>query len=236
MNMQQINKRLIVSLATLLVVCGASFTGSALAHDGVSGSDNSGSGSSHDSVVTTASSDTENEQETEHSKTLREQFKEDAKTKVQAERKLQAKAKTQDQRQKSCDARKANLTKRMDNSVTAAQRHKAVFDKFYTKVKNFYDTKNLNVANYDELTANVDKAEQDAVDQIAALKALDVTVDCTQADSLATNINAFQTAVGSTRDSLKAYRKSLVALITQIHGASTSTDKTEDSSTNTTTE
>jgi small-conductance mechanosensitive channel len=234
--MQQLNKKLILSLAALLVVCGASLTGTALAHDGVSGSGNSGSGSNDDSVATTAASETDNDQETEHSKTLREQFKEDAKTKVQADRKLQAKAKTHEQLQKSCDARKANLTKRMNNSVAAAQRHKDVFDKFYTKDKNFYVTKKLNVANYDELTANVDKAQQDAVDQIAALKALDLAVDCTQTDSLATNISAFQTAVGSTRDSLKAYRKSLVALITQLHGASTSTDKTDDSSNNTTTE
>jgi hypothetical protein len=230
--MQKINKRLILSLAALLVVCGSSLTGKALAHDG----GDSGSGRSNDTVIKTAASETENDQETEHSKTLREQFKEDAKTKIQAERKLQAKAKTQEQRQKSCEARKANLTKRMNNSVTAAQRHKDVFDKFYVKVKNFYVTKKLNVANYDELTANVDKAQQDAVDQIAALKGLDVAVDCTQSDSLATNLKAFQTAVGSTRDSLKAYRKSLVALITQIHGASTSTNKNEESSTNATTE
>jgi hypothetical protein len=59
-----------------------------------------------------------------------------------------------------------------------------------------------------------------------------ISVDCTQTDSLATNITAFQTAVKSTRDSLKAYRSSLVDLITALHGASTSTD---DSSTNGTT-
>jgi hypothetical protein len=238
--MQQLNKRLIFSLAALIIVCGVSLSGgTALAEHGRnSGSGGGGSDSSNDTaeVATSSTTDSNNEQETEHSKTLRDQFRDQAKVKVQADRKEKAQTKTAEQRQKSCTARKANLTKRMTNSVAAAQRHKEVFDKIYTRVKTFHDTKKLDVANYDTLVANVDKAQQEATDQIAALKALDVTVDCTQTDSLATNITAFQTAVKETRESIKAYRKSLVELITQLHGASTSTDKTKDSSTNSTTE
>jgi chromosome segregation ATPase len=223
--MQQINKRLILSLAALLVVCGASLSGgTVLAERG-----------SNDSVVTASSTETENETETVHSQTLREQFRQTAKVQVQAKMEDKAKTHTAQQRQKSCEARKTNLTKRMNNAVAAAQRHKTKFDAIYTRVKTFHDSKNLNVANYDSLVAAVDKAQQDAADQIAALKALDIAVDCTQTDSLATNISAFQTAVKSTRDSLKTYRKSLVDLITALHGASTSTDKTDDSSTNSTT-
>jgi chromosome segregation ATPase len=233
--MQQINKRFLLSLAALLVVCGVSLSGgTALAHDGESGSTSSNSGSgSHDSVTTASSTDTESETETEHSQTLREQFRQTARTEIKAKMEDKTKTHTAEQRQKSCEARKTNLTKRMSNAVAAAQRHKEKFDAIYTKIKAFHDSKNLNVANYDSLTAAADKAQQDAADQIAALKALDVTVDCSQTDSLATNISAFQTAVKSTRDSLKTYRKSLVDLITALHGASTSTDKTENSSTNT---
>jgi|GEM_PF-2121088 len=241
--MQQINKRLILSLAALLVVCGASLSGgTALAEHG--GSNNSGPGSnSDDSVVTasTNSTETENEQETEHSQSLREQFKEQARTKVQSEVKAKVQQKTQAQKQQACTARKTNLQNRLNNATSAAQRHKDTFDNIYTKIKNFYTNKKLNVANYNTLTTAADKAQQDAADQIAALKGLDITVDCTQADSLATNLTAFQTAEKSTRDSLKSYRKSLVDIITALHGASTSTDKTgststDDSSTNSTTE
>jgi hypothetical protein len=170
--MQQLNKRLILSLAALLVVCGVSLSGGTVLaeHGSNSGSGGGGSDSSNDTaeVATSSTTDTNNEQETEHSKTLRDQFRDQAKVKVQADRKEKAQTKTAEQRQKSCTARKANLTKRMTNSVAAAQRHKEVFDK--------------------------------------------------------------------TRESIKAYRKSLVELITQLHGASTSTDKTKDSSTNSTTE
>jgi hypothetical protein len=242
--MQHINKRFILSLATLLVVCGASLSGTALAEHGggsESGTSSSGSNNTTESHVETAdasstsSSDTENEQETQHSMTLRDQFKQTAQTKIKTEMQDKAKVHTAAQRKQSCEARKTHLTNRMNNAVAAAQRHKQVFDSIYTKIKNFHDSKNLNVANYTTLTAAADAAQQDAADQIAALKALDISVDCTQTDSLATNISAFQTAVKSTRDSLKAYRKALVAITTALHGASTSTDKTKDSSTNTTT-
>jgi hypothetical protein len=248
--MQQFNKRLILSLAALLVICGASLSGGTVlaehgSNSGSGGSGSSGSSENETEVSATSSStstDTENETEveTEHSQTLREQFKQMAKTEVHAKMQDKAKVHTAEQIQKSCEARKTNLTKRMSNSVAAAERHKAVFDKIYTRVQDFYTTKKLNVTNYDTLKASVDTAQQDAADQIAALKALDVTVDCTQTDSLATNISAFQAAVKSTRDSLKTYRKAIVDLITQIHGASTSTDKTtdtttDDSSTNSTT-
>jgi chromosome segregation ATPase len=237
------NRRLVMSLAALLVVCGLSLSNTATAREAESGSNSgsgsssTGSGSSHGTEVAAQSNETETETEVEHgqetakSQTLREQFKQEAKTKVETEHKSQAKVKSAEQKQKSCEARKASLTKRMNNSVAAAQRHKENFDKIYARVKTFHDTKSLNVTNYDTLVASVDKAQQDAVDQIAALKALDVAVDCTQTDSLATNISAFQTAVKSTRDSLKTYRKAIVDLITQLHGASSSTTKTGDSGT-----
>jgi chromosome segregation ATPase len=239
--MQKINGRLILSLAALLVVCGASLSGgTVLARDGESGS-GSGSGTSgrssteveHDAVTTTTAheteTETETEQETAKTQTLRDQFKQEAKTKVQTEVKAKAQVKTTEQKQKACEARKTNLTKRMDNSVAAAQRHKDNFDKIYAKVVAFQTSKNLTVANYASLKAAADAASSDATAKIAALKALNVTVDCTQTDSLASNITAFQTAVKSTRDSLKDYRKTIVALITALHDANGT--KTEDSST-----
>jgi hypothetical protein len=242
--MQQFNKRLITSALALVLVCGVSLSGSAAAeHGSNSGSDSTSVSGSHDATesstevahaVTSTHDSTENEteQEIQKSQVLREQFKEQAHAKVQADLKDKAQTKTKEQKQQACTARKANLTKRMNHAVAGAQKHKDNIDKTYAKVKAFHDAKNLNVANYDTLTAAVDKAQSDATAQIAALKALNISVDCTQTDSLATNITAFQTAVKSTRDSLKAYRSSLVDLITALHGASTSTD---DSSTNGTT-
>lgn len=158
---------------------------------------------------------------------LAEKFKLEAKSKLEA---AQAKhqERTQEQREKACTARKANLTKRMANAVAQAKRHKEVMDKFYTKVKSFYTDKNLSVSNYADLTAAVDKAQADSQTSIDALSALDVNVDCSS-QTVAASVSAFQTAVSSSRDSLKAYRKSLVDLITALKGASTGADKSSDS-------
>jgi hypothetical protein len=236
--MRKFNGRLVMSIAALLVVCGVSLSsGSVFAEHGSGDSgetsSSSGSGSNKTAVaVTSDTSETETEQETEKSQTLREQFKQEAQTKVQGEVKAKVQAKTAEQKQQACTARKANLTKRMNNAVTAAQRHKDTFDKIYTKVQAFKTSKNLTVANYDSLKAAADAAQSDATTKIAALKALNVSVDCTQTDSLATIITAFQTAEKATRDSLKDYRKAVVALITALHDANKTT--TDDSSTNAT--
>jgi hypothetical protein len=235
LKMQQINKRIVMSAVALLLVCGVSLSGSAFAEHGAddsSGSTTSTETENHTSTTTSSStSSTENETETEnHAHDLMEQFKQQGQAKVQAEIKDKASTRTAQQRQQSCEARKTALTKRMANAVTAAQRHKDTFDSIYTKVKAFHDSKNLNVANYDNLVAAVDSAQADATAKIGALKSLDVTVDCTQVNSVTTNVSAFREAVSSSRDSLKAYRKALVALVTALHGASTST--TNNSSTN----
>jgi hypothetical protein len=247
--MQQFNKRILMSAVALLLVCGVSLQGAALAHDGVddSASGSSSSGSSGSDGTSSASSsggsesenETTNETHTQQTDLLMRKFRDQGKVKLQQTESSKTRH-TQQQRQKSCQARSAALTNHMKNAVTAAGKHKQVFDNIYTKVKGFHDSKNLSVTNYDQLVAAVDTAQADAAAKIAALKALNVNVDCTQVDSLTTNVSAFREAVSATRDSLKSYRKSIVSLITALKGASTSTDKSststdDNSSTNNTT-
>jgi hypothetical protein len=237
--MQQINKRLLAAMAVLVLVCGVSLSGSALAEQGSdsgSASPNSGSGSSGSSGSSTSTTPTKTEPENEtevenHAHDLAEQFRQQGRAKVQAEVKDNVKAHTTEVRQKSCEARKASLTKRMNNLVKNSQKHKEVFDKIYTKVKAFHDSKNLNTTDYAALTAKVDTAQADADAKIAALKSLDVTVDCTHTN-VADGVSAFRAATSSTRDSLKAYRKALTALIVAVHQSAESTSPTDNSSSN----
>ena len=193
-------RRLAVSLSVIVLFSGAALAASA-------------------SAVEPTGRDTQ----LDNSDTLAQQFKQEAKSQLEA---AQAKHQehTEQQRETACTARKTNLTKRMANSVSQAKRHKDVIDKFYTKVKAFYTQKNLNVANYADLTAAADTAQNNAQTSIDALSVLDVNVDCSS-QTVAASVSAFQTAVQSTRDSLKTYRKSLVDLITAMKGASTGTDK-----------
>lgn len=203
-------QRFIFSLVTLLLASSFALAAPAVAQDGQS-SDNT----------------TQGVAEAQKSGNLAEQFREQAQARLE-QAKQNHQEKTEAERQKSCDARKTALTKRMANAVSQAKRHKAVFDKIYTRVKDFYTTKQLSVSNYADLTAKVDTAAANAQTNIDALAALNVNVDCTS-QTVSSSVDAFQAAVKSSRDSLKAYRASIVDLITAIKGASTSTT---DSSTN----
>lgn len=225
--MRKLNRRIIVSLLVLVLICGVRLSGSALAKHG--------SGLAVASNVSSTSvPPTDTEQDTEihnHANVLMQQYLHQDQADVQSKTKGKSEMHTHMQRLQSCDARKTALTNRMSNAVEASQRHKAVFDSLYTKIKTFYTSKNLNVASYADLSSKVDTARTDAATEITALQSLDITVDCTQADSLAGKVSAFQAALSATRDSLKAYRTALVNLITAIHGAS-SAHSSSGSSTN----
>lgn len=229
-------KRFTLSLAALMLFSGVGIVTPALAHDGESSGDNttttnnSGSGSSGSS---SGSNDSTSSSEVRD--LLESQFKLQGKLKNEAAREASKEHNTEAQREKACTARKANLTKRMNNAVSQAKKHKAVFDKIYTRVQNFYTTKKLNVTNYDTLKTQADTAQQASQASIDALSALNVNVDCTS-QTVADSVSAFQQAVTVSRDTLKAYRKSLVSLITALKGASTSTDKSTNTDTSTNTE
>jgi hypothetical protein len=204
-------KRLIISVAALTLLSGVAATlparSTAAERSPQSASDNNVTGD--DSAGPSGAGGS-----------LTEQFREVAKQKVQ-QAKQNHKKQTEAQREKVCDAREANLTKRMSRSVTVANQYKDNIDRIYGKVKDFYTTKQLNVANYDELTANVDTAQSAAADSISALKSLDVSVDCAS-QTVADSVASFREAVTGSRDSLKTYRQALVDLITSLKGASTS--------------
>jgi hypothetical protein len=214
-------KRFILSLSALLLISGLALGAPVSARAGTSGV----SGSSGHDAAEASSALSGNQTETEvenHAHDLAEQFRSQAKTELDA-KKSQVKEHTQEQRQKSCEGRKTNLTKRMANAVTNAQNHKAVFDKIYTRVKTFHDTKNLDVPNYAVLTANADTAQANAAASITALQQLDVNVDCTS-QTVADSVSAFQQAVKNARDSLKTYRASITELIKAVKAVSASAD------------
>lgn len=145
-----------------------------------------------------------------------------------AEARLKVQAKTHIVRQKACEARKAGLERRMDRAVTQAEKHKAVFDKIYNRVKEFHDDKNLATPNYEQLAAVVDTAQSDAAASIAALDSLNFEIDCTQ-DNVADSVTAFKEALKETRDSLKDYRKAIVDFVKAVHqSAKESSDNSSD--------
>jgi hypothetical protein len=222
------SKRFLASLAALLLFSGVAMTAPVAARDGGRGSSDVSSSSD---VATAADDNTTSDSSTSGS-TLVEQFREQAKEKIRAAR-LKGETQSQTHRQQACTARKAALTKRMSNAVRNADNLKGVMDRMFTKLQTFYTNKNLNVADYAALKSAVETAQTNAQTSINALSTLNVNVDCSS-QTVADSVSAFQTAVGNTRDSLKAYRKTLVDLINSLKGASTGAHSTTDSADNST--
>jgi len=164
-------------------------------------------------VATTTSA--ENEQETGDD-TLRAQ----AKSLLQTERQ-KGKEHSTAQRQKACEAHKAELTKREANYAAAAQRHLNTFNAIFTKVQAFHDSKQLTVANYDTLVATAKTKQAAAQTAVDELKALDVSIDCTQSDPAST-VAELKTAVKNARTALQDYRAAIKDVIVALKGASTS--------------
>ncbi len=201
--MKQFNKRMILSVFSLLFVFALAGGSVAMARE-TEGSDDS---ATHESSETKT-----------RAHDLTERFKKKADDRLKTARE-KVKEKTHEERQKSCEARKSGLTNRMNNKVAHAEKHKTTFDNIFTRVKKFHDEKNLNTPDYDALVAKVNTAQADAASNIAALKALDVSIDCTQ-PKVADSVSSFREAVNATRESLKNYRIALKDLIKAVHDSS----------------
>ncbi|HSX29606.1 MAG TPA: hypothetical protein VLE73_03540 [Candidatus Saccharimonadales bacterium] len=177
-----------------------------------SGSGDSSNDSSDDNTTTTSNSETESNDDnaTKQRKTeLRQSLRKEAVTRTQerlSENKL-----------KVCEKHETQINSIMTNRVTQAQNHIDVFSKIYERVKAFYTDKSLSVANYDELTANVDSAKVKAEATLAVLKDSD-TFKCDAQDPKAI-VTDFKTYHKQLRDDLKAYRTAIKDLIVAVKSA-----------------
>ena len=78
------------------------------------------------------------------------------------------------------------------------------------------------VANYDTLVATAKTKQAAAQSAVNELKALDVTIDCTQPDPAST-VATLKAAVQKARSALQDYRASIKDVVVALKGASTST-------------
>jgi hypothetical protein len=140
-----------------------------------------------------------------------------------AEKRQNGKQHSAEQKKKSCEARQANIKKRADNYAVAAQRHLNVFNKLFTKVQAFQTKKQLTVANYDALVATATAKQTAAQTAVDALKAADVTVDCTQSDPASAVAN-LKEATANARKALHEYRLAIKDVVVALKGASTAQD------------
>lgn len=141
--------------------------------------------------------------------------------------------KSEAKRQEVCERRVAKLQSAMTRLEARSTKLLGVIDSFYTKVTGFYSSGQLTVSNYDELLDNVDTARATATDEVAVLGALNEDIDCTDPE-VTIDVATFKESAVSTKEVLKAYRKTLVELISSMRAQSAednNANKTEDTST-----
>jgi hypothetical protein len=165
------------------------------------------------------SSSTENEGETTSTTTSsskREELKAARETKIAAA-KQKADDKKAERQEKVCENRKKGLTVRSTRIVANSKRIDEKITDIYKKVDNYKTTNNVTVANYDELTAAVTTAQDNANTAISDLEKVVPTTDCTSTSNTnSTDVAAFKTAAKKTRDSLKAYRMAVKNLLVAV--------------------
>lgn len=142
-----------------------------------------------------------------------------AKAKQQAEElKAEAKARRVELKKEVCERRQAKLStipSRITKNSTVLQ---DVLDRKYSKVQEFYINKNLSIANYAELKQNVDTAQAEAQTAVNTLGEFNLTINC-DTPGIGQQLDGLRTATTDAKTKLKAYRKSLVDLITAISAA-----------------
>jgi hypothetical protein len=153
--------------------------------------------------------------------------KEAAMAKVEEKRET-AQAKSQEARTAACERRTDKLISAMSRISTQATKHVGTFDSIYERVQGFYDKGQLTIANYDELNAAVAEAQSTAQLEVGILAELNVEIDC-EDPNVAGTVTAFKDSTTSSKDALKAYKSSLVSLISSLK-ASAAEKRTQDNS------
>lgn len=229
--MLNIYKRIIQGIVITL-----GLTAFALATVSAAPNDNRASNKPTTVSATTTADDTTTETATEVTTSNREKAKEllEAKRANRTERSAV-------QKQKACEKRATNIDKRAANYAKQGQKHLEVFNKIFVKVQAFKTDKQLDVVDYDDLVAAATAKQTAAQDAVDALKELDVSIDCTQADP-AGAVATLKAATGTARTALHDYRKSIKDVVIAMKGASTAqkesttTEENGDTTTDTTAE
>ena len=137
-----------------------------------------------------------------------------------AERRENRQEKLDENRLKACENREENINKRMEKIAEQRSKQVEVFKKISERTQEFYKDKNLSLANYDELVADVEAKQALAEDAIEQLKSSDVEFDCSGEDPLGI-VETFKDARDELRVAMKDYKTSVKNLIVGVKSAAT---------------
>ncbi|HEX8182400.1 MAG TPA: hypothetical protein VF575_02245 [Candidatus Saccharimonadales bacterium] len=162
-----------------------------------------------------AESGTETEADKQNTTGKVEDLRQRAQKKVQADRQEKKSEKTLAVRQKACQAREANLNKKIVNYSRNAKNHLAKYDTTLTKLQDYQTEKQLTVPSYDSLAAAAVTEKSQATAAVEALSAVSVDIDCTVSDPAA-SVAVVKEAVKNARTALQSYRTSVKAVLVAL--------------------
>lgn len=149
--------------------------------------------------------------------------------KIRHEHKNEA-PKTAQGRQKSCEAHKAELTRRLTGIVDRATTGKSKIDSIFEKAQTYGKTLSTTPADYAGLVAAAHTAEGNAAIAVSNLQAVTPsTIVCTDTTA-ASEVATFRVATSASRDTLKSYRNAVKAVLHSLETTKpTKTTQTEGS-------
>lgn len=145
-----------------------------------------------------------------------------------AEIRAEAEARKLTMQKERCEAREAKLQALVPKLSNSATRLKGVIDKVYERVTGFYASGQLTVQNYEELVEAIELAKANSESSLEALGSYEFEFDCETA-GVGQQLDAYRTAVKETRESLRAYHKSVVDLISSLQSEHSRANRTDDS-------
>lgn len=146
----------------------------------------------------------------------REEKREQLRTSLK-ERSAERETKQKERMKAKCEQHKAHLDKLMTNVETRSQRIYDRITKISELIKKFYVKKELEVAEYDTLIADVDVKRATAKEHLDILLA-NSGIDC-DADSPRTMVKEFRNERKEKIEAMKAYRESVRKLLKAVRQA-----------------
>lgn len=123
-----------------------------------------------------------------------------------AERKKNAKAKSQEQRKKACEQRKKGLETKFSSISTNTQRIQSKIDKILERAIAYADKHELNSGEIADLVTAANEAKSKSAASVENLQTVKpTTIDCTT-NTVPGDVATFKVATKEARDNLKVYR------------------------------
>ncbi|MDL2341996.1 MAG: hypothetical protein QFB87_02885 [Patescibacteria group bacterium] len=134
---------------------------------------------------------------------------------LRAEKKV---AKTDTERQKTCEARKSGLEMKFTSIARNSSAYQTRINDIYAKTLAYQVKSNLNPTGFSSLVAAADAAKAKAETSVAALAAAKPTVECTH-KTVATDVATFKVTAATARTDLKAYKQAIKAVVKSLRDA-----------------